>query len=161
MHLWPKQATAGLAADGRHLASRARDEANSYREQYRSPAPVKVRTVLLTHLNETEIFRHKQTISERLGLYCQAYTLYSSVRPFGISAILGGIDKAFGPSLFCIEPSGVFWVRFEPFIECTTISSYAYALGLPRLCCRERSTTGQDRDREIGSGKYDVSRSSG
>ncbi|KAF9008903.1 nucleophile aminohydrolase [Cyathus striatus] len=79
------QATAGLLADGRHLANRARDEASSYRESYNSPPPLK---------------------ANRLGLYVQAYTLYSSVRPFGISSILGAVDKD-GPSLYVIEPSGV------------------------------------------------------
>lgn len=49
-----------------------------------------------------------QALADRLGLYVQAFTLYSSVRPFGISAILGGIDED-GPALFMIEPSGVYW----------------------------------------------------
>ena len=65
----------------------------------------------------------------------QAYTLYSSVRPFGITAIVGGWDsgaelpvdgqvgngpsigaggkvngtKAGGPGLYMIEPSGMYW----------------------------------------------------
>ncbi|TRM68249.1 nucleophile aminohydrolase [Schizophyllum amplum] len=82
-------ATAGLLADGRHLANRARDETASYRDLYKAPVTMK-------HL------------IERLALYVQAYTLYSSVRPFGISAILGAIDKD-GPQLFVIEPSGVFF----------------------------------------------------
>ncbi|KAF9469036.1 20S proteasome subunit [Collybia nuda] len=82
-------ATAGLLADGRHLSNRARDEASSYRENYHSPPPLK-------------------TIADRLGLYVQAYTLYSSVRPFGISTILGAVDKD-GPSLYVVEPSGVFF----------------------------------------------------
>lgn len=50
-----------------------------------------------------------QAVADRLGLYVQAYTLYSSVRPFGISTILGSVDNS-GPSLFVIEPSGVFFV---------------------------------------------------
>ncbi|PBK69714.1 20S proteasome subunit [Armillaria solidipes] len=82
-------ATAGLLADGRHLANRARDESSNYREQYRTPPPLK-------------------SLADRLGLYVQAYTLYSSVRPFGISTILGAVDKN-GPSLYVIEPSGVFY----------------------------------------------------
>jgi len=82
-------ATAGLLADGRHLSNRARDEAASYRENYHSPPPLKV-------------------IADRLGLYVQAYTLYSSVRPFGISTILGAVDKD-GPSLYVVEPSGIFF----------------------------------------------------
>ncbi|KAK0206649.1 20S proteasome subunit [Desarmillaria ectypa] len=82
-------ATAGLLADGRHLANRARDESSNYREQFRTPPPLK-------------------SLADRLGLYVQAYTLYSSVRPFGISTILGAVDKN-GPSLYVIEPSGVFY----------------------------------------------------
>jgi len=80
-------ATAGLLADGRHLSNRARDEASNYRETYNSPPPLK-------------------HVVDRLGLYVQAYTLYSSVRPFGISTILGTVDQD-GPGLYVIEPSGV------------------------------------------------------
>jgi 20S proteasome subunit alpha 7 len=36
------QATAGLLADGRQLANRARDEAANFRETYRSPPSLKV-----------------------------------------------------------------------------------------------------------------------
>ncbi|KZS97898.1 20S proteasome subunit [Sistotremastrum niveocremeum HHB9708] len=82
-------ATAGLLADGRHLANRARDEALNWRDMYRSPPTVKA-------------------VADRVGQYVQAYTLYSSVRPFGVSAILGGVDKD-GPALFVVEPSGVFY----------------------------------------------------
>jgi 20S proteasome subunit alpha 7 len=53
---------------------------------------------------------HIQELSDRISLYVQAYTLYSSVRPFGCSTILGGVDKN-GPSIYVIEPSGVFYVR--------------------------------------------------
>ncbi|KAJ3575175.1 hypothetical protein NP233_g1278 [Leucocoprinus birnbaumii] len=82
-------ATAGLLADGRHIANRARDEATNYRDAYDAPTPLKI-------------------LADRLGLYVQAYTLYSSVRPFGISTILGSVDKD-GPSLYVVEPSGVFF----------------------------------------------------
>ncbi|KIL68152.1 hypothetical protein M378DRAFT_191159 [Amanita muscaria Koide BX008] len=82
-------ATSGLLADGRHMANRGRDEAASYREVYNSPSPLKI-------------------IVDRLGLYAQAYTVYSSVRPFGLSTILGAVDKD-GPQLYVIEPSGVFF----------------------------------------------------
>ena len=70
-----------------------------------------------------------------MGGYLQAYTLYSSVRPFGITAIVAGFDpedelpvdgqvgagpsigsggkipdkKYGGPGLFMIEPSGLYW----------------------------------------------------
>jgi len=82
-------ATAGLLADGRHVANRARDEAANHRDTYASAPTLK-------------------TLADRLGLYVQAYTLYSSVRPFGISTIIGAVDKT-GPSLYVIEPSGVFY----------------------------------------------------
>ncbi|CAE6412699.1 unnamed protein product [Rhizoctonia solani] len=82
-------ATSGLLADGRALANRARDEAQNYRDTYMAPVPL-------------------NALADRLGLYVQAYTLYSSVRPFGISTILGSIDKN-GPSLYVIQPSGVFY----------------------------------------------------
>ncbi|KIY49508.1 proteasome subunit alpha type-3 [Fistulina hepatica ATCC 64428] len=82
-------ATSGLLADARHLANRARDEASNYRETYKAPTTLK-------------------NLADRLGLYVQAYTLYSSVRPFGISAVLGAVDKD-GPQLYVVEPSGVFY----------------------------------------------------
>ena len=43
-------------------------------------------------------------------MYIQAYTLYSSVRPFGVSTIVGGVDVN-GPQLYIIEPSGISYVR--------------------------------------------------
>ncbi|EJD01178.1 20S proteasome subunit [Fomitiporia mediterranea MF3/22] len=82
-------ATAGLLADGRHLASRASDEALNFRDTYRSPPTL-------------------MAIADRLSQYVQAYTLYSSVRPFGTSTLLGAVDKS-GPSLLVVEPSGVFY----------------------------------------------------
>ena len=62
-----------------------------------------------------------KAIADRLGLYVQAYTLYSSVRPFGISTILGTVDQD-GPGLFVVEPSGVFFVsrmeiNYKPYIN--------------------------------------------
>lgn len=71
-----------------------------------------------------------------MGSYVQAYTLYSSVRPFGVTSIIGGWDseaelgvdgqvgsgpskgaggkvegkKQGGPFLYMIEPSGLYWV---------------------------------------------------
>ncbi|WVQ93984.1 hypothetical protein IAU59_001062 [Kwoniella sp. CBS 9459] len=82
-------AGAGLLADGKHVARRGREEAASFRENYNSPVTV-------------------QILSDRISAYLQAYTCYGSVRPFGLSTILGGVDKT-GPKLFCIEPSGVYY----------------------------------------------------
>lgn len=58
-----------------------------------------------------------QMLAERVAMYMQAYTLYSSVRPFGLSAVVVGWDapadksrRSEGkPALYMIEPSGVFW----------------------------------------------------
>mgnify|MGYP002718000237 FL=1 len=114
------QVSAGLVPDGRHFVSRARDEASSWRSTYKGPIPT-------------------SAIANRLGGYVQAYTLYSSVRPFGVTAIVGGWDteaelpvdgqvgngpksgsggkvegaKAGGPGLYMIEPSGLYWVRCD------------------------------------------------
>lgn len=50
-------------------------------------------------------------------MYIQAYTLYSSVRPFGVSTILASVDKD-GPQLYVVEPSGVYYVRpFHSFLK--------------------------------------------
>ncbi len=116
-YLKPLQVSSGLVPDGRHFLSRARDEAASWRSTYKAPIPI-------------------AALASRLGGYVQAYTLYSSVRPFGVTAIVGGWDseaelgvdgqvgngptvgaggkvsgtKAGGPGLYMIEPSGLYWV---------------------------------------------------
>ncbi|KAL1883527.1 putative proteasome subunit alpha type-7 [Paecilomyces lecythidis] len=108
--------SSGLIPDGRHFVSRARDEASSWRRTYKGPIPT-------------------SALADRLSGYVQAYTLYSSVRPFGVTAIVGGWDsetelpvdgqvgvgpqsgsggkvegaKAGGPGLYMIEPSGLYW----------------------------------------------------
>ncbi|KLJ11890.1 20S proteasome subunit alpha 7 [Blastomyces silverae] len=108
--------SSGLLPDGRHFVSRARDEADNWRSTYKGP--------IATHV-----------LASRLGGYAQAYTLYSSVRPFGVTSIIGGWDselelpvdgqvgsgpksgaggkvanaKAGGPGLYMIEPSGLYW----------------------------------------------------
>ncbi|POS86843.1 proteasome component C1 [Erysiphe pulchra] len=102
--------------DGRHFEKRARDEASSWRTIYKSPIST-------------------ADLASRMGQYLQAYTLYSSVRPFGITAIIAGWDseseipvdsevgsgpdtgsggkaegKTYGgPGLYMIEPSGSYW----------------------------------------------------
>lgn len=106
----------GMVPDGRHFVDRARDEARSWRDTFKTPIPT-------------------SDLAARLGGYLQAYTLYSSVRPFGITAIVGGFDseleapvdgevgngpscgaggknkdkKHGGPFLYMIEPSGLYW----------------------------------------------------
>lgn len=85
-------ATAGLLADTRHVINRTREEAQQYRDFYKSQIPGKV-------------------LAERVAGYIQSYTLYSSVRPFGVSTIIGTLDKT-GPGLFVVEPSGVYYGYF-------------------------------------------------
>ncbi|KAK9460400.1 nucleophile aminohydrolase [Lipomyces oligophaga] len=82
-------AYSGLTPDGRHLVGQGRSEAYSWRGTYKVPISV-------------------TSLTDRLSGYVQAYTLYSSVRPFGISTIIGGVDET-GPHLYTIEPSGAYW----------------------------------------------------
>jgi len=81
-------AAAGLVTDARQLASIARDEASSYRQDYGSPVPL-------------------AQLTQRVSSYMHAYTLYSSVRPFGATAMLGSWSQDKGAELYCLEPSGV------------------------------------------------------
>ncbi|KAL8366967.1 hypothetical protein RB595_009150 [Gaeumannomyces hyphopodioides] len=109
-------AYSGMVPDGRHFVDRARDEARSWRDNFKAP------------IGTAEL-------AGRMGGYLQAYTLYQSVRPFGITAIVGGWDSSLelpvdgevgaGPSvgaggkavgkkhggarLYMIEPSGLYW----------------------------------------------------
>lgn len=80
---------AGLVADSRQIVARAQSEASSYLSSYGEEIPPEV-------------------LAERLGLFCHAYTLYWSIRPFGCSVLLGCVDTDTKvPSLFSIEPSGL------------------------------------------------------
>lgn len=91
-------------------------------------------------------------LASRLGGYVQAYTLYSSVRPFGVSAIVAGWDseedsivdaevgfgpkagsggkhndpaqKRGGPGLYMVEPSGLYWVSSLDYCFIQNLISY-------------------------------------
>ncbi|KAK4098836.1 N-terminal nucleophile aminohydrolase [Parathielavia hyrcaniae] len=106
----------GMIPDGRHFIDRARDEARAWRDTFKTPIAT-------------------ADLASRMGGYMQAYTLYQSVRPFGITAIVGGFDSTDeprvdgevgagpacgaggkvagkthgGPFLYMIEPSGLYW----------------------------------------------------
>lgn len=80
-------ALAGLLADGRYIVDIARQEAANYRQQFDRIIPLKI-------------------LTERISSYIHAYTLYSAVRPFGVSVILSTWDEDQGPLLYKIEPSG-------------------------------------------------------
>lgn len=82
-------AYSGLLPDGRHFVNRGRDEASQWRSIYKVPMGV-------------------DALALRMSSYAQAHTLYNSVRPFGITTILGGVDED-GPHLYMIEPSGTSW----------------------------------------------------
>merc|ERR1719347_2107070 len=81
-------AAAGLVTDARQLAQIARDEASSYRSDYGSPCPL-------------------PQLTQRVSSYMHAYTLYSSIRPFGATIMLGSWCKEDGAQLMMVEPSGV------------------------------------------------------
>ena len=46
-------------------------------------------------------------LTQRVSGYMHAYTLYSSVRPFGATAMMGSWSEDRGAELYCLEPSGV------------------------------------------------------
>lgn len=78
----------GLITDGRAVLKYARDEAASYRKQYNRTIPLKI-------------------LNDRLSSLFHAYTLYSAVRPYGVSVILYTWTEKSGPEMYCIEPSGI------------------------------------------------------
>ncbi|KAB7499307.1 UNVERIFIED_CONTAM: hypothetical protein RMT77_003361 [Armadillidium vulgare] len=80
-------ACAGLLADARAIVEIARTEASNFRAEYGSPIPIKY-------------------LAERVSMYLHAYTLYSAVRPYGCSVMIGGVDES-GPQLFVSDPSGL------------------------------------------------------
>lgn len=84
-------ATGGLAADGNQLVALARREADNYREKFNEPIPIK-------------------ELADRLSGYIHAYTLYSAVRPFGVSVMLASYNEREGSKLYMIEPSGAVYV---------------------------------------------------
>jgi 20S proteasome subunit alpha 7 len=79
--------TSGLYADARQLAETASNEASNYRQDYGSAVPT-------------------EFLANRVSMYMHAYTLYSAVRPYGSTLMLGSWTDIAGPKLFCIEPSG-------------------------------------------------------
>lgn len=81
-------AFSGLNADGRAVVQIAREEAQNYRQQYDRPIPLKI-------------------LNERISSYLHAYTLYSAVRPFGVSVIIAAWSEEGGAEMFMIDPSGL------------------------------------------------------
>ncbi|KOB66180.1 Proteasome subunit alpha type [Operophtera brumata] len=81
-----KLAVAGLISDARQICETARSEASNYRSQYRTPVPLKY-------------------LNERVSMYMHAYTLYSAVRPYGCSVVLGSWTEHEGPQI-AVRPYG-------------------------------------------------------
>lgn len=86
-------AISGMIADGRAIVDLARQEAANYRQQYDRPIPLR-------------------QLNDRLSSYFHAYTLYSAVRPFGVSVILASWTEETGPEMYMIDPSGVACVSY-------------------------------------------------
>lgn len=82
-------ASAGLLSDARVLIDYAREQAQIYRILYDEQADV-------------------EYITKRISDLEQIYTQHGGVRPFGISLIIGGVDKN-GPRLFQTDPSGIYF----------------------------------------------------
>lgn len=80
-------ALAGMVSDARQIVARAREEATQYKRIYGEEIPPRL-------------------LADRVAGFVHMYTMYGYVRPFGASVLLAAIDKARGPELYCIEPSG-------------------------------------------------------
>ena len=80
-------ASAGLVSDARQLATISRDEAASYLSDFGSSMPL-------------------PKLIQRLSGYVHAHTLYSGLRPFGVTLMLGSWSKDKGAELHCLDPSG-------------------------------------------------------
>lgn len=87
------QSVAGLISDARQLAVVARTECSNYRSTYATDIP-------LSYLND------------RLAMNMHVYTLYSAVRPYGCSVILGSYQNG-NPVMYMIDPSGVSYVSIH------------------------------------------------
>ncbi|MCW4053089.1 MAG: archaeal proteasome endopeptidase complex subunit alpha [Candidatus Bathyarchaeota archaeon] len=81
-------AVVGLGSDARILIDQARVFCQSNRLMYDEPIDIEM-------------------ISKRIGDIKQLYTQHAGVRPFGVSIILGGVDKT-GSRLFSTDPSGTY-----------------------------------------------------
>ena len=81
-------AIVGLGSDARVLIDHARIYAQSNRLLYDEPIDVEV-------------------VAKRICDIKQLYTQHAGVRPFGVSLIIGGIDKT-GPKVFITYPGGAY-----------------------------------------------------
>ncbi|MFH0748657.1 MAG: archaeal proteasome endopeptidase complex subunit alpha [Candidatus Bathyarchaeota archaeon] len=82
-------AISGLSSDARILVGQARVYAQSNRLMYDEPMDV-------------------EALSKKIGDIKQLYTQHAGVRPFGVSMIIGGVDRT-GSKIFQTDPSGSCW----------------------------------------------------
>lgn len=81
-------AIAGLKSDARILVDKARTYAQSHRLTYDEPMDA-------------------ETLVKKIGDLKQSYTQYASMRPFGVSMLIGGVDRT-GNRLFVTHPAGTY-----------------------------------------------------
>ena len=79
-------AVVGISSDARILVDESRVYSQSNRLMYDESIDVEI-------------------VTKRIGDVMQLYTQHAGVRPFGVSIIFGGVDKA-GSRLFTTDPSG-------------------------------------------------------
>lgn len=79
---------AGLKADARILTDRAKVECQSHKLMVEEPASVEYISFYIANMQ-------------------QRYTQTKSRRPFGVAALIAGIDKDGSPRLFQTDPSGI------------------------------------------------------
>ncbi|KAH8870286.1 Proteasome subunit alpha type-3 isoform 1 [Schistosoma japonicum] len=82
----------GFQTDAKAIVEAAREECANYRNSFGSRIPL-------------------YSLTERLAMYMHAHTLYSAVRPFGVSVLLGSYESD-GPHLYVVEPSGSYFAYF-------------------------------------------------
>lgn len=79
----------GVVADGRQLVNHARAEARNYRKNFGQPIPPKL-------------------LCDKLASFVHYFTLYYSLRPFGASVVIAGVDPDTKKhEMYQIDPTGV------------------------------------------------------
>ncbi|XP_001945150.1 proteasome subunit alpha type-3-like [Acyrthosiphon pisum] len=113
-------AVGGSTADASAILNVAREEARSYRQNYSMP-------ISLEYLNE------------RVSEYLRIHTLYSYIRPFGCTVIIGSYDPQDGPQMYMIDPAGVSFGYFGCAIgeAKQTAQTEIEKLNLNTMTCKE------------------------
>lgn len=82
-------ASAGYISDARVLVKKCRIKAQQHKLSYGEEMSA-------------------ETLAKYVADIEQAYTQYGGIRPFGVSFLIGGVNKE-GPKLFVTEPSGIYF----------------------------------------------------